>query len=435
MGLGSGRHGSESRFSVYVEALTAALGHADRAGPFRSYCTGLLLPGPRKSVEPMAARIEPARVQAAHQSLHHLVAKADWSDEAVLTAVRQQLLPGIERHGAIRAWIVDDTGFPKKGTHSVGVARQYCGQLGKQDNCQVAVSLSIANDRASLPIAYRLYLPEPWANDPIRRSKAAVPDAVRFQTKPQIALGQIRAAAAAGVPSAAVLTDAGYGVDTEFRDGVTELGLLYVVGIQSSTSVWAPGTAPLPPKRWRGRGRPTSLIRRDPKHKPVSIKELAQALPKRAWRRVTWREGTNAPLVSRFAAVRVRPAHRDYNRTSPRPEEWCLIEWPKGEAVPTKYWLSTLPADTRLRDLVDLAKLRWRIERDYQELKQELGLGHYEGRGWRGFHHHATLTIAAYGFLISERGAIPPSAPRRRPPIQAPPLPRGYRPRGSPNSA
>ena len=435
MGLEFGRDGSGSRFSSYVEALAASLGHADRVGPFRSYCSGLLLPGPRKSVEPIAARMEPGRVQAAHQSLHHLVANAEWSDEAVLAAVRQQVLPAVERHGAIRAWIVDDTGFPKKGMHSVGVARQYCGQLGKQDNCQVAVSLSVANDRASLPIAYRLYLPEPWAKDAIRRGKAGVPDAVMFATKPQIALGQIRAALDAGVPPAAVLTDAGYGVDTDFRDSVTKLGLLYVVGIQSSTSVWPPGTAPLPPKRWRRQGRPPSLIRRDPTHKPVSAKQLAQALPKRAWRQVTWREGTNTTLASRFAAVRVHPAHRDYNRTSPRPEEWCLIEWPNGEAEPTKYWFSTLPADTRLRDLVDLAKLRWRIERDYQELKQELGLGHYEGRGWRGFHHHATLTIAAYGFLISERETIPPSASRRHPRIEAPALPEGYRPRGSPNSA
>lgn len=435
MGLGSDRGGSESRFSSYVEALTGSLGHADRAGPFRSYCSGLLLPGPRKSVEPIAARMEPWRVQAAHQSLHHLVANAEWSDEAILTAVRQQVLPAMERHGAIRAWIVDDTGFPKKGMHSVGVARQYCGQLGKQDNCQVAVSLSVANHHASLPVGYRLYLPEAWANNRLRRGKAGVPDTVIFETKPQIALAQIRAARDAGVPPAAVLSDAGYGVDTDFRDGITELGLLYVVGIQSSTSVWPPGTAPLPPKRWRGQGRPPSLIRRDPKNKPVSVKELAQALPKRAWRRVTWREGTNTTLASRFAAVRVRPAHRDYNRTSPRPEEWCLIEWPKGEAEPTKYWFSTLPADTRLPDLVGLAKLRWRIERDYQELKQELGLGHYEGRGWRGFHHHATLTIAAYGFLISERETIPPSAPGCHPRIEAPALSDGYRPRGPANSA
>jgi hypothetical protein len=233
--------GGEARFNTYLDALSMTLGHADRAAPFQAYCTGLLLPGDRKSVEPMAARLEPERVQARHQSLHHLVAKAEWSDETMLATVRSQVLPAMERHGAINAWIVDDTGFPKKGAHSVGVARQYCGQLGKQDNCQVAVSLSVANDHASLPIAYRLYLPEAWADDPARRRKAGVPDDIAFRTKPQIALAQIRAALLAGVPSAVVLADAGYGVDTEFRDGITELGLRYVVGIQSSTMLWPPG--------------------------------------------------------------------------------------------------------------------------------------------------------------------------------------------------
>jgi SRSO17 transposase len=433
VGLETGRRGSESRFVAYVEALSVTLGHADRAGPFQSYCTGLLLPGQRKSVEPMAARMEPGRVQAAHQSLHHLVAKADWSDAAMLAAVRKQVMPAIERHGAIRAWIVDDTGFPKKGSHSVGVARQYCGQLGKQDNCQVAVSLSVANDHASLPIAYRLYLPQAWTDDPARCATAGVPDDVTFETKPQIALAQIRAAHDAGVPRGIVLADAAYGVDTGFRDGITELSLPYAVGIHSTTTLWPPDTMPLPPKRWSGRGRPPSLIRRDLAHKPVSAKKLAMELPKRAWRRITWREGTNAALTSRFAAVRVRPAHRDYNRANPRPEEWCLIEWPKSEPEPTKYWLATLPADTKLAALVDTAKLRWRIERDYQELKQELGLGHYEGRGWRGFHHHATLCIAAYGFLVSERSAIPPSAARKTPILKVPRLPRSYRPRGTPD--
>ena len=433
MGLKSVSRSSESRFTAYVEALSRTLGHADRAAPFRSYCAGLLLPGDRKSVEPLAARVQPGRVQAAHQSLHHLVAKADWSDEVMLAAVRQQVMPAIERHGAVRAWIIDDTGFPKKGTLSVGVARQYCGQLGKQDNCQVAVSLSVANDHASLPIAYRLYLPEAWADDPARRGRAGVPDDVVFQTKPQIALAQIRTALNAGVAPAMVLADAGYGVDTAFRDGITGLGLAYVVGIQSSTSLWPPGKEPLAPKRWSGRGRPTSLVRRDSEHRPVSAKALALALPRKAWRKTTWREGSNTTLASRFAAVRVRPAHRDYNRTTPRPEEWCLIEWPPDEAEPTKYWLSTLPANVTRRALVDAAKLRWRIERDYQELKQELGLGHYEGRGWRGFHHHATLCIAAYGFLISERGAIPPSAARNTSRVAVSSLPDGFRPRGSPD--
>lgn len=422
----------ERGFASYVDALAETLGHADRVGPLGDYCRGLMLSGDRKSVEPMAALVAPQRAGAKHQSMHHFVAKAEWSDAALLAAVRQEVLPAL---GTIEAWIVDDTGYPKKGTHSVGVARQYCGQLGKQDNCQVAVSLSLASDHASLPVAYRLYLPDAWAEDPVRRGQAGIPEAATFRTKPQIALEQIRDARDAGLPPAAVLADAGYGVDTGFRDGITEFGWLYVVGIHSSTTVWPPGSGPLPPKRWRGQGRPPSRLRRDRQHQPVSAKELALALPKSAWHRVTWREGTNAKLTSRFAAVRVRPAHRDYHRTTPRPEEWYLVEWPKGELEPTKYWLATLPAETRLGALVKLAKLRWRIERDYQELKQELGLGHYEGRGWRGFHHHASLTIAAYGFLIAERAAIPPSAPGSAWLRKAPRLPRGYRPRGSPNPA
>jgi SRSO17 transposase len=225
VGLESSARGSESRFIAYVQAITSALGHADRAAPFQSYCAGLLLPGDRKSVEPMAARAQPGRVQAAHQSLHHFVAKADWSDDTVLAAVRARVLPSIERHGPIRALIVDDTGIPQKGKHSVGVARQYCGQLGKQDNCQVAVSLSAANDHASLPIAYRLYLPHEWVDAPDRRAQAGVPDDVGFQTKPQIALDQLRAALAAGVEAEVALADAGYGTDTDFRRTGSARGL------------------------------------------------------------------------------------------------------------------------------------------------------------------------------------------------------------------
>src|SRR5687768_11132646 len=304
------------------------------------------------------------------------------------------------------AWIVDDTGIPKKGRHSVGVARQYCGQLGKQDNCQVAVTLSLANDRASLPVAYRLYLPEAWAGDPERRATAGIPQDIAFQTKPQIALDQIRAACAAGLPRGIVLTDAAYG--TDFRTGLTALGLTYAVGIQSSTTVWAPGTRPLPPKPWSGKGRRPTLLRRDDDHQPVPVKDLALSLPASQWRSVTWRAGTNTSLRSRFASVRVPAAHRDDERAELRSEEWLLVEWPDSEAEPTQYWLSTLPADTALQDLMAAAKGRWRIERDYEELKQEIGLNHYEGRGWRGFHHHATLCIAAYGFLIAERCLFPP---------------------------
>ncbi len=422
--------GSESRFVEYVESLSAAMGHADRAGPLRNYCTGLLMPGERKSVEPMAAIVEPARVSAQHQSLLHLVGQAPWPDEAVLRKVRELAVPAMERSGPIKAWIVDDTGVAKKGVHSVGVARQYCGRLGKTDNCQIAVTLSIANHAASLPIAYRLYLPEEWANDVARRDKARVPVDVSFKTKPRIALDQIAAALADGVTPGVVLADAGYGVDGVFRAGVAAMGLSYAVGVQSTLSVWPPAKAPLPPKRWSGRGRPPSRVRRDADHAPVSAKKFAVSLPRRSWRTVKWREGSNDTLSSRFAAVRVRPASRDWKRSKPHPPEWLIIEWPKGEKEPAKYWLSTLPNDIAIKVLVDTIKLRWRIERDYEELKSELGLAHFEGRGWRGFHHHATLCIAAYGFLIRERAEIPPSAVGRR---QTPRLSDRPRPRGAAN--
>jgi SRSO17 transposase len=423
--------GSESRFSVYVERLVSVIGHADRAGPLRDYCLGLMLPCERKSVEPMAAVTAPGRTAAQHQSLLHFIGIAAWSDEKVLTKVCEMVLPTIERHGPVEAWIIDDTSFPKQGRHSVGVARQYCGQLGKQDNCQVAVSLSLANHHASLPVAYRLYLPEDWAQDRKRRHKTGVPEEVCFKTKPEIALEQIETACKAGLPCGVVLMDAGYGCNTDLRTGVSALGLRYVAGILPNTSVWASGTGPLPPKKWSGQGRPPKLIRRDDKHRPISVKQLALDLPKRAWRTIQWREGTAEWLSSRFARVRVRAAHRDYNLTDSRPEEWLLIEWPKDEDAPTKYWLATLPQDITFRSLVDITKLRWRIERDYQELKQEVGLGHFEGRGWRGFHHHATLCIAAYGFLISERETIPPSGPRPVTLFPQPVVLDGYRPRGS----
>jgi SRSO17 transposase len=422
---------SESRFAAYVEGLVSVIGHADRARPLRDYCLGLMLPCERKSVEPMAAVTAPERTAAQHQSLLHFVGEGRWSDEMVLGKVREMVLPAIERPGPIEAWIIDDTGFPKKGTHSVGVARQYCGQIGKEDNCQVAGSLSIANEHASLPVAYRLYLPEAWANDSARLRKAGAPDDIGFKTKHEIALDQLRWACEAGLPRGVALLDAGYGNNSELRADITGLGLTYVAGILSNTTVWPRGTGPLPPKPWSGRGRPPKRLRLDAQHQPVSVKELALSLPKRAWRRIEWREGTAGRLASRFACVRVRIARNDAKRSKQRPEEWLLIEWPKDESEPTKYWFSTLPENTTLKRLVYFAKLRWRIERDYQELKQELGLGHFEGRRWRGFHHHATLCIAAYGFLISERETIPPSAPRFAGLFSPPALPRGYRPRGS----
>lgn len=381
----------------------------------------------------MAARLAPGNVRRMHQSLHHLVADAPWNDEEMLAEVRRQVLPSMLKHGSTVAWIVDDTGFPKQGKHSVGVARQYCGQIGKHDNCQAAVSLSVSTWSASLPIAWRLYLPEVWCQDPERRDKAGVPNEIAFQTKPEIALAQLRRAVEQKVPLGVVLADAGYGNGTPFRTAVTELGLQYVMGIESSTTVWEPGQQPLPaPPRKPGRGAPPKRLQRGADHRPIAVKQLALDLPPAAWKYVGWRQGSRQMLRSCFAAIRVRPAHRDYKRTEPHPEEWLLIEWPKKESEPTKYWLSTMPIKTSLKSLVKIAKHRWIIERDYEELKQELGLGHYEGRSWRGFHHHATLCIAAYGFLVSERNRFSPSARSGHVGLSAPEPAPDFRPRGSP---
>lgn len=314
------------------------------------------MPGDRKSIEPMAARLDPDHVGRMHQSLHHFVAEAPWDDEALLDRAVDTVVPVMLRQGPITAWIVDDTGFPKKGEHSVGVTRQYCGQVGKQDNCRVAVSLSVSTTSASMPIAFRLYLPEVWASDKARRKKAGVPEDVAFQTKPRIALDQIRRAQERGVPPGVILADAGYGNDSHFRAELSESGLLYVAGVQSTVTVWKPGEQPKAAKQAKGMGRPPRLLQRTPDHQPVNAKELAISLPPKAWKNVSWRQGVKSKLTSRFTAVRVRPAHRDYWRAEPHPEEWLIVEWPTGENAPTKYWLSTLPADTRLAQLVFAAK-------------------------------------------------------------------------------
>src|SRR2546425_1000072 len=328
------------RFHAYVERLTTGLGHRDRHGPLRDYVTGLCLPGERKSVEPMAARVDPRHVRARHQSMHHFIANAAWDDRAVLRVARETVLAALARHGPVAAWVVDDPGMPKRGRHSVGVARKYCGVLGKEENCQVAVSVSVAHERASVPVAYRLYLPKVWAQDRRRRRAAGVPDAVEFRPKWQIALEQITQLTSEGIPTAPVVADAGYGVVTAFRDD------------------------------WR---------------------------------------------------------------STPRPEEWLLIEWPRTDAAPIKYWLSTLPPTAPRTELVQFAMLRWRIERDYQELKDELGLDHFEGRGWRGFHHHASLCIAAYAFLAAERLAHFPPEPLAF--LRPARLPKGFTPRGAPGAS
>ena len=398
------------RFGNYIGELTKVIGHADRVVPLKDYCTGLLVTEGRKSVEPMAAVTAPAGVSAQHQKLMHFVAESSWSDERMLTKVREMVVPKIESHGPIEAWIIDDTGFPKHGPHSVGTHHQYCGQLGKQANCQVAVTLSIANHHASLPVAYRLYLPKAWTEDKKRREKAHIPREIKFKTKPQIALDQLRAACAAGIPRGVALIDGSYGSNLSFRIGMRQLALDYVAAIVSTLKVRAVPMRGVPEER-------------------MDVLQLARSLPKSAWHTITWREGTADLLYSRFARVRVRAAPT--RRAAQQPEETLLIEWPKGAAKPTKYWLSTLDDNMSFEHLVDISKMRWRIERDYRDLKQEVGLGHYEGRGWRGFHHHATLCIASYGFLISERETIPPSGPRCETVFAKFAVSESYRPRGA----
>ena len=368
--------------------------------------------------------------------MHHFGATAEWLDAEVLRRVCQWVLPKMDfsRGGW---WIIDDTGFPKKGKHSVGVAPQYCGMLGKQDHWQVAVSVSLACDQGSMPVAWRLYLPEEWAADATRRARAGVPEAVEFATKPQIALQQLRALLADGAPQHCVLADAGYGVDTGFRQALSDMGLTYAVGVTSAVVVWAPGVEPLPPAPYSGTGRPPVVPRRTPALQPVSVKALALSLPARAFKIITWREGTNAPLSGRCAALRVRHAGGNAGKARLRPLQWLLIEWPKDQAEPCKYILSTLPEDTPIADLVSATYQRWRIERDDQDLKQDFGLGHDEGRGWRGFHHHASLSIAAYGFLMAERLTADKSVGGKKNFIecQMPAVPDDYQPRGRPASA
>jgi SRSO17 transposase len=424
---------AENRFERYVEEIAASVNHADRRKPLEAYLTGLLLPGDRKSVEPMAALTDPRHVGAQHQSMHHFVANAEWDDAAVLRIARTHVLDAMERHGAAAGWIIDDTGIPKKGRHSVGVARQYCGVLGKQDNCQVAVSLSIAHEAVSVPAGYQLYLPENWAKDSKRRSAAGIPKTVEFQTKWQIALDLVDRVRADELPPAPVLADAGYGNVTAFRDALSERRIPYVVGISGETTVWPPGIEPLPPKQRSAKGRPPSRIRRTSTRQPVAVMDLAKHAPEDLWKDVTWREGTRGKMTSRFLFLRVRPAHRDEKRHEPRDFEWLIAEWPKGENEPTKFWLSTMPSDTSQEQLIRLAKLRWRIERDYQELKGSFGLDHYEGRGWKGFHHHGTLCIAAYAFLAAERARLSPPEPLSF--LRVAGLPRGFKPRGSASAA
>jgi SRSO17 transposase len=386
----------------YLDTLLDGMGRVERRAAMRNYVTGLLLDGDRKSVEPMAARLveSAAEVEGMRQRLLGCVAESAWSAAEMLKrlALRfERELPGIE------AFVVDDTGHPKKGEHSVGVQRQYSGTLGRIDNCQIATSLHLASEGTSGCIAYDLFLPESWASDSKRRRKTGVPDDVVFQSKWEISLGQIDRALEWGVRKHVVLADAGYGDNGEYRAGLVERDLHYVVGVTSTTVVWPPQSQPKLAQRKVGTpGRPRTRYR-DKKHPPLSLKKLALGLD---YQSVTWRHGSRGKQRSRFG--RVRTAHRHQNGIPPGEQQWFFCEWPSDEEAPSKFYLSNLPIGTSLKTLVRLAKLRWRVERDYQEMKEEVGLDHFEGRSWRGFHHHATLCAVAHGFLALRRALSPP---------------------------
>jgi SRSO17 transposase len=387
----------------YLNHFVDGLGRPERREALRLYMTGLLLDGDRKSIAPMAGRLVDAgdEIEAMRQRLQQAVVIATWSDDDVLARLARKLdaeLPGVE------AFVIDDTGFPKKGEHSVGVQRQYSGTLGRIDNCQVAVSLHIAGEQGSGMVGFRLFLPESWVDDRVRRKRAGVPTNVRTATKSTLVLAQLDAALAAGVRRHVVLADAGYGDSAEFRDAVAQRDLHYVVAVDGEPVVWPPGSTPRVRKTTGLPGRP-STRHRDDKHPPVALKKLAPTL---RFTRVSWREGAKGWQAGRFAAARVRTAHRHKEGTPPGVEQWLLCQETGNPKAPYKQWLSNLPSTTSITTLVRFAKLRWRVERDYQELKSELGLDHFEGRTWTGFHHHATLCAVAHGFLALRRALFPP---------------------------
>jgi SRSO17 transposase len=398
----------DRELTEYMGSMVEGMGRTERREALGAYVTGLLLDGERKSIEPMAARLvdDASEIQAMRQRLQQAVVVARWADDEMCARLARKLdaeLPGIE------ALVVDDTGFPKKGKHSVGVARQYSGTLGRIDNCQVAVSLHLAGESGSGCIGMRLFLPEAWAGDARRRESTGVPSDVAYQKKWGIALGQIDAALRWGVRKHVVLADAGYGDASEFREALRQRGLRYVVGVQGDHRVWPPGTWPRRPEKKPGEpGRPRTFWSADAE--PLKISAMAKQLGREAYSTVRWREGSRGKQSSHFIAWWVQSAEncRKSRGRVPTEPQWLLCEWPDGEEEPTKFWLAAFPRNTSLAALVRLAKLRWRVERDYQELKQEIGLDHYEGRTWRGFHHHATLCAVAHGFLALRRALFPP---------------------------
>jgi SRSO17 transposase len=360
------------------------------------YLRGLIEQGARKSLEPLCARLGD---DADYQSLQQFLADSPWDPAAVVHAVARRVAPEID----VEAWVLDDTGFPKDGKRSPGVKRQYSGTLGKVGNCQIGVSVHAVGARGTVPLGWALYLPEEWCGDPERRARAKIPGEIEFKTKPELGVELIERAAGWEIAAAPVLGDSAYGDNTELRGRLHRAGREYVLSVSAQTAVFAPETAFAVPERAGERGRPRSRPR--PDRRPESIGALIARLSPEHFTTVSFRDGPDGePMTSRFCFVRVRAAH-DWQKPAPFPprEEWLICEWPEGRDGPTDYWLSNLPADTPPERLARLARLRWKIELDYKQLKGELGLDHYEGRSWLGWHHHTALVTAAHGFLTLER--------------------------------
>jgi SRSO17 transposase len=386
---------AQDRLLHYFDTIGDVLGNQARRASFAMYALGLLSESERKSIEPMAARATgtPQHAGAEHQRLHHFVANSKWSDREVRDVATRYAIAAMQEVEPIVAWIIDDTGFLKQGDHSVGVQRQYTGSAGKTANCQIGVSLTVATRTMQLPIDFELFLPESWMNDPKRRREAKIPDARTFRTKIEVALEMIERAACVGIPGKIILADSFYGHSGPFRDAVHLMGFDYGMAVYASDQMWR-------------------LDARERRHgELLSAKEIALSLPKKKFRKCTWRDGTKAKLSSRFALCRVKVPREP--EIAPR-AEWLLVEWPYGESEPTKFSLTTLPRRMSKKQIVRLIKERYKTERVYEELKGELGLDHFEGRSFPGWHHHVSVVLCCYAFLVAERArAFPPSAGRQ----------------------
>ncbi len=386
------------KLEAFLADIVLPMGRKERREHAEEYLRGLLMDGERKSIEPMASRMSDGDVQA----LQQFVNQSPWSSEKV----RASLARKVEQEFVPEAyWTIDDVSFPKQGQHSVGVARQYCGALGKTANCQVAVTLDLGTEESSTPLDWALYLPEKWVRDPVRRKEAGVPEEITFKTKPELALDLIDEVKAWGLQNRLVLADSGYGDVYKFRQGLRNRGLNYVVQVSGGLMAWTEDPHPAEPPMKRGGKIPRKRFYANDFPPPRSLCQTAKDLPSQSWKKVTWREGTKGPLSSRFARVIVWMANGlVQGKTMEEPSEELLIEWPEGDKEPWKFWLSSLPPHrTSFRGLVRKAKGRFRIEQDYEEMKGELGLDHFEGRSWQGWHHHVTLVTLAYAFLTLEK--------------------------------